>query len=122
MGPDIAFDVVQTVPDNAPYTSLVGTCAAMTGMEVELYQPNGVLPSVPKEEGEEGVEVTAENIELDDDGDEKDKNLAVDNTTSLIVNDDEDGMDSDTTSASNHNRGMLTLLVINSITAMILIV
>ena len=125
--PDIAFDVVQTVPDNAPYTSLVGTCAAMTGMVVEPYQPNGVLPSVPKEEGEEGVEVTVENIELDDDDDEKGKNLAVDNTTSLIVNDDENvmvganGTDSDTTSASNHNRGMLTLLVINSITAMILI-
>lgn len=120
--PDVSFDTILTVPENAPYTSLVGTCAAIAGMRVEPYQPGGILPSVPKEEGA-GV-VAAENIELVDDAD--DDNDFVENTTSpLILNDDDDEKgpnnmtDFEETSNGNRNRSMLTLFTIDSITVIV---
>jgi len=47
--PEISFDAIFAVPENSAYASLEGSCAYITGMQVEAYQPGGILPSVPKE-------------------------------------------------------------------------
>merc|ERR1712238_263144 len=47
--PNKYFDTLFVVPtDTAAYTALEGSCAAMTGMEVEPFQAGGILPSVSK--------------------------------------------------------------------------
>mmetsp|Transcript_14316 Transcript_14316/g.25153 ORF Transcript_14316/g.25153 Transcript_14316/m.25153 type:complete len:451 (+) Transcript_14316:153-1505(+) len=41
------FDMMVTVPEDASYTAMEGTCAAIVTMEVEDFEM-GVLPSVPR--------------------------------------------------------------------------
>lgn len=52
--PEIYFNMTTLVPDDALYTSMEGTCAAMVTMLVEPFQL-GVLPNTPKEMSVEAI-------------------------------------------------------------------
>eukprot|EP00537_Pseudo-nitzschia_pungens_P004157 CAMPEP_0172373764 /NCGR_PEP_ID=MMETSP1060-20121228/53138_1 /TAXON_ID=37318 /ORGANISM="Pseudo-nitzschia pungens, Strain cf. cingulata" /LENGTH=372 /DNA_ID=CAMNT_0013100189 /DNA_START=125 /DNA_END=1243 /DNA_ORIENTATION=- len=75
--PEVSFDTVLEVPETAPYASLEGSCASVTGMKVEAYAADGSLPSVPKDatdppEGLDDVDVDVDVDGLETSGEELD--------------------------------------------------
>jgi len=48
--PQTSFVKLMDVPQNAPYTTMIGECSIVaTEMIVEPYKPGGILPSTPKQ-------------------------------------------------------------------------
>lgn len=55
--PNEYFETIFVVPETAAYTAMEGSCAAITGMEVAPFQSGGILPSVPKRQKQQAVQV-----------------------------------------------------------------